>query len=207
MILVFTIASGIALATPATRSADWIKDSDYPVTEVIRDVQGSTRTMLTVGLDGTIKNCSIAITSGSKILDDKACLILKKRGHFVPAKDEEGKPIFGSFNSSVNWFMAKGRSAYRSNDTDLILVVKKLPKDVKMPSRVIVMALVDADGRLERCEPMAEHPNAKVLGPTACSQVHERIKFLPLLDNAKPVKSVQAVTVGINEELSSRSDK
>lgn len=191
-------ATGMQLAEPKGYPGSWLTDADYPMRESQKYGQGSTRITLVIDPDGKARRCDVAITSGSATLDKKACEVLMERARFAPATDQDGNAVFGTFSSSVNWRTPGSGENFRMNQTDLILVVKSLPNTVKMPSRVRVMALVGADGKLERCEPVPVGPNAAILGPAACQQVAAMLKLNPVHDGEIPVRSVQDLTIGFN---------
>ena len=192
-------ATGMQPAEPKGMSS-WLTDADYPSREAQKYGQGSTRVTLTIGPDGRTRRCEVPITSGSAVLDKRACQVLMERARFAPATDQDGKAVFSSFSTSVNWKTPGSGKDFRANQTDLILVVKSLPRAVEMPSRVRVMALVGADGKLERCEPHPSDANAAVLGPAACQQVAAMLKLQPIADGEIPVRSVQVLTIGFNAQ-------
>lgn len=178
----------------------WITDSDYPPQAIRKNLQGSTRFKLVVDPTGQTESCSVILASGSDVLDNKVCELLIKRARFRPAKDVDGTNIYGTMTTSVNWRLLSG--GFRVKSVDLILVVEKLPKSVKMPSKVSVGVLVNDKGSIESCAPQPEDKNAKILGAVACQQVQALLTFNPMTNLGKvPVRSMQNIDVGFNVEI------
>jgi len=50
-----------------------------------------------------VSDCAIRQSSGSQLLDDWTCGLLKRRARFTPALDAAGKPTEGQFDHLVSW--------------------------------------------------------------------------------------------------------
>jgi hypothetical protein len=88
--------------TPVERGT-WILPSDYP-TGLLKDrPSGTTQVVLGVLLDGAVTSCSVESSSGSVILDDTTCNLLKIRAKFLPAKDGYGRPRLSDYRQKVMW--------------------------------------------------------------------------------------------------------
>jgi TonB family protein len=97
-------ANAAAPAKPAMPRGDvgrWI--GDYPSGALRDRREGTVSFRLTVGYDGRVVGCTITQSSGHQDLDEATCGGLVKRGRFDPAKDNNGKPVSGSYESRVSW--------------------------------------------------------------------------------------------------------
>jgi protein TonB len=103
------LAAAIALAGPATTGPSprgdpklWITPNDYPASEhpPRREIVG---VRLDVGEDGGVKRCSIVASSGSAAFDQTACLRLRTRARFHPARDAAARPVPGQYRLRVRW--------------------------------------------------------------------------------------------------------
>jgi len=93
------------IATPVEMESDkaWLKSSDYPNRALLEGVQGNTRILFTVNIDGHVTDCRVVISSGNKQLDDTVCSHLIARGHFTPAQDAAGHPVAAHETSTIAW--------------------------------------------------------------------------------------------------------
>jgi periplasmic protein TonB len=79
----------------------WVLPSDYPTAHPPRRETVTVR--LDVGSDGRVTGCSIVESSGSAPFDVTACLRLRQRARFDPARDAQGKAIAGQWSMRVRW--------------------------------------------------------------------------------------------------------
>lgn len=96
--------------TPAKPSSDpslWVVPNDYPSVAMRNDVSGKVRFILTVSREGVVTGCDVTQSSGSAELDSQTCTLLTRRGRFHPAQDDKGRPVTGTYASSVNWVLPK----------------------------------------------------------------------------------------------------
>lgn len=137
------LASGTILATPASAGTptpaaptgnpgDWATANDYPSDALRAEAEGVSRFRLEVAADGTVSSCTITESSGLDSLDRKTCEIVTLRAQFKPATDPAGKPVAGTWSSSVRWQIP--RDAF--------------PPD---PSVVVFSMYVGADGAVSDC--------------------------------------------------------
>jgi TonB family protein len=82
------------------------KAMTYPDASLEKDEQGKTVAWLLVGPTGDIERCGVMISSGSPLLDSKACEILIATAQFYPAKDANGKGIASVFQQRIQWKIA-----------------------------------------------------------------------------------------------------
>jgi protein TonB len=55
--------------------------------------------------NGSIKDCRVIQSSGSKVLDVTACEIIRKRGRFTPMLDRDGQPAVTWMSTRFNWVL------------------------------------------------------------------------------------------------------
>lgn len=96
------IRSG-AYVTPAGDPASWISDADYPVAAKAARQSGVVGFVLTVDGDGTVSDCTVTQSSGSKLLDSTTCKLVSRRARFVAARDAENEPAAARWASRISW--------------------------------------------------------------------------------------------------------
>ncbi|MES2442617.1 MAG: energy transducer TonB [Pseudomonadota bacterium] len=87
------LATAITPAKPRTPMGNWVRNADYPEKALAQRVSGTTVFRLTIDATGALTECGVIISSGSELLDTTACGLMRKRGHFLPALDANGKPV------------------------------------------------------------------------------------------------------------------
>lgn len=90
-------------AAPVSGVSEWITTDDYPADAVSRNVQGTVSIVWLIDVDGKVKNCAVAATSGDPSLDGAACTAITTRGRYTPALDKDGKPIAIHSTRRVVW--------------------------------------------------------------------------------------------------------
>ncbi len=88
---------------PIPKGHEWANISDYPIRALQEKREGAASFKLTVGINGVATNCEIVKSSGHIDLDDATCKNISKRARFNSATDENGKPIVGTYSSSLRW--------------------------------------------------------------------------------------------------------
>lgn len=91
---------------PLRQDGIWITSDDYPSAARREDVQGTSWVVLRVAVDGSVDDCRLALTSGSDLLDQTTCRLLRKRGRFKPATDRQGKPVVSHIAQPVRWALS-----------------------------------------------------------------------------------------------------
>lgn len=91
------------LSRPLALRAGSISSDDYPVLALRADMQGVTRTLITIGTDGRVSNCRILKSSGSVLLDAHSCALVTARFVFDPALDSNGQAIEAQAVQPVAW--------------------------------------------------------------------------------------------------------
>jgi TonB family protein len=126
--LAFLAAPVAAQTSPVPVSAlhSYMTADDYPIEAIRNGEQGTVAFRLQVGADGAVSACSITQSSGSATLDATSCRIMTERARFTPARNAQGDPVAGTFDSRIRWSMPGGGSS-RGNLP---------PGTVAMPSQV-----------------------------------------------------------------------
>ncbi|RYD29917.1 MAG: energy transducer TonB, partial [Sphingomonadales bacterium] len=89
--------------TPRGSPQSWVTDDDYPAAALRAEQAGTVAFRLDVDASGRTTACTVTGTSGSALLDNTACSLLKRRARFNPAEDASGNKIPAAFNSRFTW--------------------------------------------------------------------------------------------------------
>ena len=92
-------------AKPRGNAAAWASGMDYPSAALRESRTGKVGYTLAIDSEGRVTNCTITSTSGHADLDAATCSLLQRRARFEPAVGKDGKPIAGSWSSTMNWSM------------------------------------------------------------------------------------------------------
>ncbi len=65
--------------------------------------EGMVQFAVTVSPQGRVMACTILESSGDSRLDREACELVTRRGRFDPARDNDGKPVEGRWESRITW--------------------------------------------------------------------------------------------------------
>lgn len=160
-------------ATPLANPGDWVSSDDYPPAALHNNMEGVSRFILTIDPGGIVANCRISISSGSSELDVATCRLITDRARFEPARNARGKPITGSWASSVRWQIPKMDGQYPP----------------MRPGLGVRSYLVDPDGkvsdcRVEKAEGSIAMPDP--VGPFPCPSMKFSRGYLD--ENGNPVR-------------------
>ncbi|MBC9031260.1 energy transducer TonB [Sphingomonas sp. JC676] len=92
---------------PKSPPQGWVTNDDYPSAALRAEQQGSTGFRLSVDASGKVTDCTITSSSGSALLDNTACSLLKRRARFSPAEDAGGNKIPAAWSSRFRWELPK----------------------------------------------------------------------------------------------------
>lgn len=76
---------------------------DYPAAALRDNVQGTTGFRLTIGPSGRVTDCAVTSSSGSSVLDQATCRILRSRARYTPARGTDSNPASGTDSGRVTW--------------------------------------------------------------------------------------------------------
>jgi len=95
------------LARPVNDPARWLTDNDYPTADIRAGHEGVARVRLSVGSDGRVSGCEIAVSTGFAGLDAATCTNVSRRARFAPARDESGAAVSGTYTGTIRWVIPK----------------------------------------------------------------------------------------------------
>lgn len=90
-------------AKPLGDPQNWITSSDYPSSAVYAGLQGNTRILYAIGVDGRAADCRVVLSSGNKDLDASACRNIIASARFDPAQDSAGRAVASHRIGTINW--------------------------------------------------------------------------------------------------------
>lgn len=82
-----------------------IKDSDYPLDASVSGVSGRVGVRFVVAVDGRVPACQVTRSSGSRLLDDTTCRLIRERFRFRPARDADGDAFESVVTSNQYWII------------------------------------------------------------------------------------------------------
>lgn len=94
------------IATEAKRKGgaiDW-NSGKYPPEALALQAQGTTTIVWTIGTDGRVSQCRVAVTSGDDSLDAASCAKVKS-ARYTPAIGKNGKPMESHSTARVTWVL------------------------------------------------------------------------------------------------------
>ena len=83
--------------------SEYVSDSDYPAKALRDSRSGRTGILLRIDSIGAITDCTVVEASGSSVLDEASCRLLRTRAKFKPATDQDGKPMNSLMVTAINW--------------------------------------------------------------------------------------------------------
>lgn len=90
-------------AAPRNNPGRWVTDSDYRPRWIREGLTGNASFTLRIDAAGKVTGCTITRSTGHAVLDTATCELVTKRARFDAARDGTGKPVAGSFTSTINW--------------------------------------------------------------------------------------------------------
>ena len=198
VIIGLLLASALSQASTGRNAGSWMSDDDYPAGALKRREEGTVAFSLLISPKGRIIRCAIKESSGSADLDERTCTIIRARGKFNPATDENGAPAFSEFTGRLTW-MLPGKSApqvrrRRIPPSDIELQVQKLPGGAQ-DANVTIITRLDTSGHVVVCEGLGDDGKAVQLVKAACAQVNA----LPLVttkdDEGIPISLIRSLRV------------
>ena len=90
---------------PTNDPGNWIRSTDYPVSELWKGGQAIIKFRLTVNEEGLPVDCDVSGLTDSAEFAEISCARLRKRARFTPALDADGKPITSVYLGTVRFQM------------------------------------------------------------------------------------------------------
>jgi len=91
--------------TPPRQIKGRLKNSDYPSAAGEAGVGGTVSVRYVVETDGRVSDCEVTRSSGSRILDETTCRLIRERFRFRPSLDEQGRPVASAIVENHSWFV------------------------------------------------------------------------------------------------------
>lgn len=91
---------------PLNNPAAWFTNDDYPAAARRAMQQGRVAIAVSVDATGQITGCTVTASSGSAVLDQATCDLVRKRGKFKPALDQDGRAVAGVYPIATRWALA-----------------------------------------------------------------------------------------------------
>lgn len=194
MIELLAAAAALSLAKPIAIGT-WLTDDDYPTAAGRVAERGYIVYRLTVSPAGRVVDCSI---TQQTTMRKAFCDALTSRGNFTPATDDEGHPAFAVYEGLIPVKVPGMNMPPRPSRAAAVLTVDRLPAGAPDPSDAKLALLVDASGKVAKCEaqPDREQPIdvAMTLGRIACAELTHQPKVAQD-EKGEPVSSVQSVLI------------
>lgn len=199
MFVLSILAGGVVAATPAT-PAPWFTFDDYPMKAFEKKEEGVTQFELLVSPEGKVAGCNVTVSSGSGELDRTTCNLATRRVQFSPARDANGRTVFGVYRSQALWAIPDNRIAAKVGP-DLEISLNQLPAGTSEPPVVKLAYAVDAQGKASGC---TIHPTSlkqpDVLVDLGCRELLSKMGGTPVLDPAgRPVAAIKTAAVRFNK--------
>ena len=176
----------------------WFERADYPPSARVDRKGGISRIALSIDAKGKPYRCAVVQSAGQDALDTKACELMLRRGHFIPAKDADGRPLPSRWSRSINWRMF-GTDQPDGPVADLDLTVKALPNGATRAT-FEVSQTVAADGRIERCTVFRKSAVAAI-DAKGCVLANDLALQGPLTDEQDhPIRGIRIATVTVIPE-------
>jgi TonB family protein len=189
------ISGAVVAATPATPQP-WFEFKDYPMKAFEKSAEGVTRFELLIAPDGRIADCKVTSSSGNEELDKTSCFLASKRAKFRPARDADGRAVWGTYRTQALWALPEHK-LISPPAPDLEVSLNQLPDGTKQPPAVKLAYAVDQQGNPSpgSCTLMPSSlPQPQVLVQLGCKELLERAPRAPVIDPAG--QAVPAVKTG-----------
>lgn len=96
---------GYGRDTPPRRIRGRLGNADYPEALGVDGVGGTVEVIFRVLTDGSVTDCRIVESSGSRALDDLTCGLIERRYVYEPSRDENGRPVTARVVETHSWFV------------------------------------------------------------------------------------------------------
>lgn len=87
------------------RRSGRLSDADYPEAAMEAGQSGTVSVRYLVWTDGTVRECEIERSSGSRILDQATCRLIVQRFRYWPSRDGRGRPVPAYIIEDHSWVL------------------------------------------------------------------------------------------------------
>jgi periplasmic protein TonB len=91
--------------SPPRRRSGQLSDRDYPEAAMEAGQSGTVSVRYLVWTDGTVRDCEIERSSGSRILDQTTCRLIEQRFRYWPSRDARGRPVPSYILENHTWVL------------------------------------------------------------------------------------------------------
>lgn len=90
-------------AVPRGKPGTWVTNADYRPRWIREGLTGKASFTLRIDANGKVAGCTITRSTGHAALDTATCDLVTDRARFDAARDGNGKPVAGTFSSTITW--------------------------------------------------------------------------------------------------------
>lgn len=177
----------VAKAEPLANPGSWFSDEDYPVAANLDGTEGKAGFKLGIGLDGRVADCAITVGSGSEVLDETTCTILKQRARFKPATNAKGVIVPGVYSGMITWRIPQNH-AVRLTDQH---------------KRLSLAFDVDEEGVVENCKIVENIGNATYVA--SLSRVVDPCEVMTTRNRPTPVLDAEGNAIKVHVETTTET--
>jgi len=182
-------AAGAHVPARRTRAdlSSYFSDADYPAEAIRRGEQGIVAYALNVDEAGRVSACRITESSGSAVLDEATCRILRERARFTPARDRRGRAVPDRVAGRTRWVLPPEATSSRA-----LANLASYISDDDYPAEALrneeqgtveFVLRIGRDGTVSDCR-IATSSNSASLDEATCRIMSARARFRPALDSA-----------------------
>lgn len=91
------------IETPPRWRSGRMTNRDFPAAAADAGISGRVYVRYLVLTDGRVGECEIERSSGSRVLDETTCRLIRQRYRFAPSRDEQGRPVRAWIVESHEW--------------------------------------------------------------------------------------------------------
>jgi TonB family protein len=163
-----------------------VSDEDYPAGAIRSGEQGIVAFELDVDPAGRVGGCRITGSSGSSLLDEATCRIMRERAQFTPARDRRGRAVPDRVAERLHWFLPEEASApplanLASYISDADYPVEAIRNEEQ--GTVGFQLDIGADGMVSGCR-IVQPSGSASLDEATCRIMRARARFSPARDDS-----------------------
>lgn len=193
-----------AVAPVKSTIAGLFRADDYPGVMARNGEQGGVALTMLVEPDGKVEKCTVFASSGHKDLDSYTCDVVKLRARFPEVADQDGKAVYGLYNTIVSWSLDVPRRYVLP--ADLELAIDHAPGGVQLPLQFKVAYMYGIDGAISGCRLAPEaSPEPRELVDIACQSFAGGPKQIIRNSKGQAVEAWTVSTVRYTQGAVSRS--
>ena len=207
MIAVLAATAVFSAPVPAM-NYDWFSAVyDWPNKGIGRNELVNVGVDVTVNPYGYMQSCASHVRSGAPALGPYICSRLGARAEFDPARDANGRRIYGIYRTSVVLWNGDGKNLPKDFETSNFTIANEAKVNTPDTDSFMIQFAVDAEGRPSSCSlvPTLGYGLYRIkqqvdsaLVNQACSELPSKMHAEPARDRSgRAVASVQTATVRV----------